>query len=83
MNLWYPTFANCIIWAFGMQWTRGGWVCWRKSTTGWWPHAVWSRDRVEWYEYVPLNFSGKLKWWQVLWIVLFRGGPRHVDRSDL
>jgi hypothetical protein len=24
-----------------------------------------------------------LKWWQVLWIVLFRGQPRMVERSEL
>jgi len=83
MNLWHPAYANCIIWAIGLQLARGGWVCWRKSKYGWWPHAVWSLDRNDWYEYVPLNFGGHLKWWQVLWVVLFRGRPRHIDRDDI
>jgi len=66
-----------------MQFTRGGWVCWRKSHYGWWPHAVWSLDGSLWWEYVPLNFSGILKWWQVLWIVIFKGKPRLIKEDHL
>lgn len=83
MNLWSPRWSNCLIWAIAMQLRHGGWVCWRKSWYGWWPHAIWSMDRVTWFEYVPLNFNGRLRWWQVLWIVLFRGAPRTIDRSAL
>lgn len=82
-TLWLPPYANCLIWALWMQLSRGGWVCWRKSRYGWWPHAIWSIDRKVWWEYLPLNFSGRLKWWQVLWIVLFRGEPRMIVREDL
>ena len=82
-NLWQPPYANCLVWAFWMQWTRGGYVCWRQSFYGWWPHAVWSQDHLNWYEYLPLKFSGKLAWWQVLWLVLFRGEPRVVTREHL
>ena len=46
-------------------------------------HAVWSLDRVVWWEYLPLNFAGRLKWWHVLWTVVFRGAPRMVVRADL
>lgn len=83
MTLWTPTHANCLIWALRMQWTHGGYVCWRKSWYGWWPHAVWSPDRKDWYEYVPIEFSGRLAWWQALWVVIFRGAPRRIDRSVL
>jgi hypothetical protein len=82
-TLWKPYIANCLIWAIGMQLSRGGWVCWRKSHYGWWPHAIWSIDRKLWWEYLPVNFSGRLRWWQVLWIVLFRGQPRAVERGEL
>lgn len=80
---WKPAYANCLIWAFWMQWRYGGYTCWRKSRYGWWPHAVWSLDRVVWWEYLPLNFAGRLKWWHVLWTVVFRGAPRMVVRADL
>ena len=80
---WTPRYANCLIWAAVMAWRYGGYVCWRKSRYGWWPHAVWSMDRMVWWEYLPLNFSGRLKWWQVLWIVVFRGKPRMVVRAEL
>ena len=81
--LWAPRYCNCLIWSFVMQWRYGGYTCWRQSRYGWWPHAVWSMDRVVWYEYLPLNFAGRLKWWQVLWTVVFRGAPRMVVRADL
>ena len=80
---WKPAYANCLIWALVMQWRYGGYVCWRQSRYGWWPHAVWSMDRMVWWEYLPLHFAGRLKWWQVLWIALFRGSPRMVMREEL
>lgn len=80
---WKPHFANCLIWAVVMQFRFGGYVCWRQSRYGWWPHAVWSLDRMVWWEYLPLHFSGRLVWWQVLWIVVFRGAPRMVVREEL
>ena len=83
MTLWSPRYANCLIWAFWMQLSSGGYICWRKSVYGWWPHAIWSQDGKDWYEYIPVNFSGRLKWWQVLWIVFFKGAVRRVDRSAL
>lgn len=82
-NLWMPRYANCLIWAIGMQLTRGGYVCWRQSWYGWWPHAVWSLDRQTWIEYLPINFTGRLKWWQVMWLVVFKGRPVEVTRSVL
>ena len=82
-NLWRPRFANCLIWATWMQLSRGGYVCCRQSWYGWWPHALWSADSLVWWEYVPLNFSGRLRWWQVPWLVLFRGQPRIVERDKL
>lgn len=82
-KLWTPRRSNCLIWAICMQLTNGGYVCWRKSWYGWWPHAIWSMDRKVWYEYVPTNFAGRLAWWQILWIVLFKGEPRLIDRSVL
>ncbi len=82
-SLWTPRRANCLIWALWMQWTHGGYVCWRKSWYGWWPHAIWSADRKVWYEYVPTVFAGRLAWWQILWIVLFKGEPLRIDRSVL
>lgn len=81
--LWSPRRANCLIWAIVMQLTRGGYVCWRKSWYGWWPHAVWSLDRVDWYEYVPLQINGRMRWWQLLRMVVFAGSPRKIDRGTL
>lgn len=82
MTLWQPRYSNCLIWAFWMQWTRGGRVCWRQSWYGWWPHAVWSGDNGRtYYEYLPVKFSGHLKWWQVMWLVVFRGAVRKVGRD--
>ena len=82
-NLWTPHRANCLLWAIWMQLSRGGYVCWRKSWYGWWPHAVWSLDGKTWWEYLPLHFAGQLRWWQALWLVLFRGEPRIVERGKL
>ena len=82
-NLWHPRYANCLIWATWMQLSRGGYVCWRQSWYGWWPHAVWSLDGKTWWEYLPLHFAGQLRWWQALWLVLFRGEPRIVERDKL
>ena len=83
MNLWTPRRANCLIWAVGMQLSRGGYVCWRKSLYGWWPHAVWSHDGREWYEYTPMRFSGSLRWWQVPRLIAFLGAPHKVERDRL
>ena len=82
--IWRPRYANCLIWAFVMQWRFGGTVCWRQSWYGWWPHAFWSGDGgVTYWEYLPIGFSGRLKWWKVLWLVVFRGEPRQVEREIL
>lgn len=82
-QLWRPYIANCILWAWVMQLRLGGYMCWRQSRYGWWPHAAWSLDGRCWWEYLPRNFAGRLKWWQVLWLVLFRGEPRRVEREWL
>ncbi len=82
-NLWTPRRANCLIWALWMQLSRGGYVCWRQSLYGWWPHATWSADARVWWEYIPLHFSGHLKWWQVPRLILFLGAPCIVEREKL
>lgn len=82
-NLWRPRYCNCLIWAGWMQHSRGGWVCWRKSHNGWWPHAIWTLDQRQFYEYVPIGFSGRLKWWQILWIIVFRGEVRIITMDVL
>lgn len=80
-DLWRPSIANCVIWALVMQWRCGGYVCWRQSWHGWWPHAVWSSDGHTYYEYLPKHFAGRLMWWQVPRVLLFSGEPRRVARK--
>ena len=45
--------SNCYLFALRRWWTRGGYVVVRKSRYGWWPHALWSADLIDFYDYVP------------------------------
>lgn len=57
--MYSPKRSNCILWAV-QQWRRhGGYVAFRRSHYGWWPHALWSPDLKTWLGYSP--FDPKLK----------------------
>jgi hypothetical protein len=45
--------SNCLIWAFRRFFIRGGYVIFRKSHYGWWPHFLWSPDLKTFYDYQP------------------------------
>lgn len=86
-ELWTPVISNCIIWALVMQSRFGGYVVFRKSHYGWWPHAFWAHrlNCDKWYEYIPTQHDSdqQLPWYEQWKILLFFGKPTLVTRETL
>lgn len=55
-----PAWSNCIFWAVTQIWCYGGYVAFRRSHWGRFPHAMWSPDLKAWYGYAPLSPRTKL-----------------------
>lgn len=47
--------SNCLLYAVRCWLTDGGYVVFRRSDYGWWPHVFWSADGGALSEYVPLD----------------------------
>lgn len=67
--------SNCVLFAIGRFWTRGGYVVVRKSDYGWWPHVLWSPDLVMFEQFHPVKHR---RWYGVvlrlhLPLILFDG----------
>jgi hypothetical protein len=61
--------SNCLFFALGHWWKRGGYFIVRRSHYGWWPHFLWSSDLAVFEQYAPLS-GGRLRWFPPL---LFKG----------
>lgn len=46
---------NCLLFAVVMWWKYSGRIVLRKSPRGWWCHAWWTPDGVQFWEYTPDN----------------------------
>jgi hypothetical protein len=67
------TKSNCLIFALMRLWQSGGYLILRRSSYGWWPHVLWSRDLLEFEEFTtddkfsrvcpPLLFTGFIHAW--------------------
>lgn len=44
---------NCFFWALRKWRAEGGYIAFRRSRFGWWPHCFWSADMRRWYSYSP------------------------------
>lgn len=50
--------SNCLFWALGQFWKKGGYVIYRQANEprpGWMPHFLWSPDLHEFWEFAPEN----------------------------
>jgi hypothetical protein len=54
-----PRFANCIIWAIGQWWRKGGYIIVRRARGGvcgsFYPHVLWSRRLKTVWSYKPVS----------------------------
>lgn len=52
---WVPVGArtNCLLWALAQWHRRGGYVVFRQSAYGWFPHLLWTGDLVTFMEFTP------------------------------
>lgn len=75
-----PRYSNCLFFALGRWWRRGGYLVIRKSRWGWWPHFIHCSDlrdaRIE--HNTPA--SGRWRWW--IPPLVFRGRVRTEDRPS-
>ena len=65
--------SNCLIFAVARYWRSGGYLIFRRSSYGWWPHVMWSADLREFEEFTthvkfshvcpPLFFKGFVRAW--------------------
>lgn len=65
--------SNCLIFALKRFWRSGGYLIFRRSSYGWWPHVLWSRDLKAFEEFTtdekfphtcpPLFFKGYIHAW--------------------
>lgn len=45
--------TNCLLWALSQWQQHGGYVVFRRSDYGWWPHLFWTVDLVTFKEFTP------------------------------
>lgn len=52
---WVPVGerTNCLLWALARWQQHGGYVVFRRSDFGWWPHLLRSEDLVTFEEFTP------------------------------
>lgn len=50
-----PRLSNCILYAVGRWWRRGGYVVIRKSNYGPFPHFMWSADLLTFESFIPMR----------------------------
>ena len=78
-------YSNCLIFALGRIFKKGGYLVIRKSRFGWWPHFLWGQlneeGLIEVEHYQPLQ-PDKTSWLRYFPIhtLLFKG---KVVQSDL
>jgi hypothetical protein len=70
--------TNCILFALGRWFARGGYLIFRKSHFGWWPHAIWTPDLKTFEEFVPLDRTPHT----ILPPLIFEGQVRTSDVSE-
>lgn len=89
----YDVRSNCVVFAVRLylrrrRKKRGGYISWRASRHGPWPHCVFvSEDRRHWVHYVPrrpLSFAKLTGWRRVLQVfpvhlLLFEGHTKWGD----
>lgn len=71
-----PYRTNCDLWAISQQRRFGGYIVLMPSLFYSWPHAVWTRDFVTFWQFVPNGARGK----RTIPPVVFRG---HEERWDI
>jgi len=75
-----PKYSNCLIFAFRLWLTGGGYLVVRKSRAGWFPHFLWCADLAD---AMVLHFAPRkiAPWWyrpiHMLW---FSGVLKRDDR---
>jgi hypothetical protein len=52
-----PIFLNCLLWAVHRWSKKGGYVIFRQSHWGYFPHILWSKDLKVFWSYSPLHPS--------------------------
>lgn len=94
IELWRPTWCNCIWWARHQQKRYGGYlmmrragVLWRWSSNGrdraaFFPHAMWSPDGATCYEYTQDKPAWQW-WWKLPFYLLYRGRVQRITRQWL
>ena len=70
--------SNCLFFAIGRWWNRGGYLVIRKSRFGYWPHFLWSPDLQVFESYSPI-VGGYSRWFPPL---LFCGYIEHDDDDN-
>lgn len=57
MNTPAPRKSNCLVFALGRLWRRGGYLIMRRSRWGWFPHFLWaeSLDPLVIEHFVPVD----------------------------
>lgn len=51
--------TNCLLWALSRWHKHGGYVVFRRSDYGWWPHLLWTVDLVTFEEFTPTDAKYK------------------------
>lgn len=71
---WVPVGkkTNCLLWALAQWHRRGGYVVFRRSDYGWWPHLLWSQDLKIFEDFSP--FKAKRR--RALPPIIFTGDER-------
>ena len=94
IELWRPTWCNCLIWAGWQQRHYGGYTMYRRAALAWrWTrngpsrraffnHAMWSPDGAACFEYTTTKPSW-VWWWQLPFFLLYRGRVERVTRQWL
>jgi hypothetical protein len=69
----YKGASNCLMFAVARFWRSGGYLIFRRSSYGWWPHVIWSQDLLEFEEFTttdkfhrwspPAIFKGFVRKW--------------------
>ena len=75
-----PKYSNCLIFAFRLWLTGGGYLLVRKSRAGWFPHFLWCADLADAMvlHFAPRNIA---PWWyRPIHMLLFSGVVKRDDR---
>jgi len=58
----HSNYSNCFLWALRQNINNGGYVAFRWSKYGWFPHVLYSLDLIVWSAFVPKAHPSRLRY---------------------